>query len=169
MLNFSLRRNIDIVRIRRAIPSDVPQISSLEQQSVSAAHWTAQQYEALFSPDAPVRAIFVAADDSNDASLDGFLIARCLRDEWEIENVVVAGALRRQGIGRSLIQELTAPAGSAGVRSIILEVRESNQAAVRLYESIGFREEGRRKDYYRNPAEDALLYRLTLHMCDKIP
>ena len=123
----------------------------------------------MFSPGAPERLILVAANDANEATLHGFLIARCLPDEWEIEDVVVDGNRRRQGIARSLIEELTRAAGSAGVLSVILEVRESNLPAVRLYESIGFKEEGRRKHYYRSPAEDALLYRLTLHFCDKIP
>ena len=101
--------------------------------------------------------------------LHGFLVARCLPEEWEIENVVVDENRRRQGIARSLIEELTSAADSADVRSIILEVRESNLAALGLYENIGFKEEGRRKGYYQSPAEDALLYRLTLHFCDKIP
>jgi [ribosomal protein S18]-alanine N-acetyltransferase len=157
------------VRVRRAIPSDIPQICSLEQQSVSAAHWSIEQYEALFCSDAPERLILVAANDVDEAMLHGFLVARCLSDEWEIENVVVDGNRRRQGIARSLIEELMGAAGSAGALSVILEVRESNLPAVRLYDSIGFKEDGRRKHYYRSPAEDALLYRLTLHFCDKIP
>lgn len=157
------------MRVRRAIPSDIPQIRSLEQQSASAAHCSIEQYEALFVSDAPERLILVAANDADDAMLHGFLIARCLSEEWEIENVVVDADRRRQGIARTLIGELTGAAGSAGALSVILEVRESNLPAVRLYENMGFKEDGRRRDYYQNPAEDALLYRLTLHFCDKIP
>ena len=127
------------------------------------------QYKELFSSEAPERIVLIAAEESDDATVLGFLIARCLPDEWEIENVVVDASRRRQGIARSLIQELKVAADLAGVSSIILEVRESNLAAVRLYESIGFTREGRRKEYYQSPVEDALLYRLTLRLCDKIP
>ena len=162
------RRNIDTVRLRRANPSDILQMRSLEEQATAAAHWTAAQYEALYSPDAPERIILAASDDLDGATLCGFLIARCLADEWEIENVVVGAEHRRQGLARCLIQALAEAARTAAAHAIILEVRESNVAAVRLYESIGFTEVGRRKDYYRNPSEDALLYRRTLHFCDKI-
>lgn len=140
----------------------------LEQQAAGAAHWTTDQYRDLFLREAPDRVVLFAEEESDNAAV-GFLIARCLPDEWEIENVVVAASRRREGIGRSLIQEVRATADFAGVFSIILEVRESNLAAVRLYESIGFTREGRRKEYYQTPAEDALLYRLTLRLCDKIP
>lgn len=141
----------------------------LEQRADGAAHWTTEQYNELFASEAPERVVLVGAEEADDEPILGFLIARCLPDEWEIENVVVHPGCRRQGIARSLIQELRAAADFAGISSIILEVRESNLPAVRLYESIGFSREGRRKDYYQSPAEDALLYRLTLRLCDKIP
>ena len=142
---------------------------SLERQATDAAHWTTNQYWEVFSGEAPGRVVLLAEEESGDVTVLGFLIARCLPDEWEIENVVVEGSRRRRGIARSLVRELVAAADLAGVGSIILEVRESNLAAVRLYESIGFTTEGRRKGYYQSPAEDALLYRLTLRLCDKIP
>lgn len=167
-LNSIHRRNSDTVRIRRANPSDILQMRNLEEQASSAAHWTAGQYEALYLPDAPVRIILAASDDLDALTVCGFLIARCLADEWEIENVVVGAEHRRQGLARSLIQALVEAARTAGAQAIILEVRESNVAAVRLYESIGFIGVGRRNDYYRNPSEDALLYRRSLHFCDKI-
>ena len=141
----------------------------LEQQTSGAAHWTTHQYKELFSSEGPERIVLIAVEESDDKTVLGFLIARGLPGEWEIENVVVDASRRRQGIARSLIQKLKLPADLAGVSSIILEVRESNLAAVRLYESIGFTREGRRKQYYQSPVEDALLYRLTLGLCDKIP
>jgi ribosomal-protein-alanine acetyltransferase len=162
------RRNTDSVRLRRAIPSDIPQMCSLERQAQFAAHWTSAQYDVLFESEAADRVTLVAADETNEAAVHGFLIARCLSEEWEIENVVVDADRRRQGIANSLVRLLAGTARSAGVGGIILEVRESNTPAVRLYESIGFTEDGRRKGYYRNPVEDALLYRLTLQLCDKI-
>jgi ribosomal-protein-alanine acetyltransferase len=131
----------------------------LEQQADTAAHWSAAQYDALFAADAQGRIALIAVEQSDDAPTQGFLVARCLPDEWEIENVIVEAECRQRGVGASLIRELLAKARAAGVASVILEVRESNGPALRLYESIGFKLEGRRKNYYQGPAEDALLYR----------
>jgi len=111
----------------------------------------------------------VAVDDGADEPIVGFLIARCLPEEWEIENVVVEENARQAGIGSSLVRCLEQEALAAGVWSIILEVRESNAPARRLYEKNGFTSEGRRKNYYESPDEDAILYRLPLRSCDKIP
>jgi [ribosomal protein S18]-alanine N-acetyltransferase len=162
-------RSADNVRIRAATPFDIEAMRDLELHDTLAAHWTAAQYEALLTPETPERIAFVATDGFDESLLCGFLVARYLPDELEIENLVVDAGRRRQGIARSLIHELMAAACSGGIVSIILEVRDSNLPAVRLYESIGFTREGRRTGYYLAPLEDALLYRLTLRLCDKIP
>jgi ribosomal-protein-alanine N-acetyltransferase len=148
--------------MRRATSADIPHMRELEQSSASAAHWSAAQYDALFAADAQARVALIAAEEPADAAMRGFLIARCLPGEWEIENLIVEERHRQRGVGSCLVQELLAEARTAGARSVILEVRESNCAALRLYENIGFKQEGRRKDYYQDPAEDALLYRIKI-------
>ncbi len=134
----------------------------LEQHSETAAHWNAAQYDALFAADAQTRIALIAGEPSTEPAIQGFLIARCLLDEWEIENIIVDKRLRRSGVGSSLVRELLAEASKAEVGSVILEVRESNLPALRLYESIGFKAEGLRKNYYQHPAEDAVLYSLSI-------
>jgi ribosomal-protein-alanine N-acetyltransferase len=62
------------------------------------------------------------------------------------------------GIGSALVQELAKRAQRESVSAILLEVRESNLPARRLYEKQGFREVGRRRNYYADPSEDAILY-----------
>ena len=62
------------------------------------------------------------------------------------------------GIGKQLMNTLLVQARQTNSDAILLEVRESNAAARRLYEELGFRETGRRKAYYTNPREDAVLY-----------
>ena len=141
----------------------------LERQAPAAAHWSAEQYEALFLPNMPLRTVLVATDDSSGHSVLGFLVSICLSDEWEIESVVVDEAVRRHGIGSSLMRELVSRAVAAGAEAVILEVRESNAAARQLYEKIGFIRECFRKDYYQGPLERAILYRLALRSYDKIP
>jgi ribosomal-protein-alanine N-acetyltransferase len=88
----------------------------------------------------------------------GFVIAREVAGEWELENIVVAPRLQGRGIGSALLGELCDRVRSAGGTKLLLEVRESNAAARRLYESQGFNVTGRRKNYYSNPEEDALLF-----------
>jgi len=139
--------------IRPATPADLPAVQMLEQQTDSAAHWSERDYAALFSPDAPKRLALVAEDVEQ---LCGFIIARCGVDEWEIENVVIAPSHRRKGIGSELVRRVVQQAGELPV---LLEVRQSNTPARQLYQQLGFREIGRRVDYYREPAEDALVLR----------
>jgi ribosomal-protein-alanine N-acetyltransferase len=146
--------------IRAAVPSDIPQMKELAEQSETAAHWSAREYEALFAPDAPKRIAIVAASPTRDVA--GFVIARCADDEWEIENIVVGPEFQRQGVGGALIRELLRNVRQVAARSVLLEVRESNSAARTLYAKAGFKEEGRRRRYYTQPDEDAVLLRLTL-------
>jgi ribosomal-protein-alanine acetyltransferase len=154
------------MEIRHATAADLPQIRRMEEQASTAAHWNAAQYDALFANDAPRRIALVARDD---LQLIGFLFARFLAGEWEIENIVVDERHKKRGIGTTLVRRLLSEAQAAGAASAILEVRESNAAARRLYEKIGFTSEGRRSSYYRDPIEDAILYRRSLQFCDKIP
>lgn len=137
----------------------------IERQAEFAPHWNAEQYEGMFSPDAPTRVVTVAAEDTRVA---GFLVALCPCDEWEIESVVVEPSMRRKGIGAALLQDAVARARRESATALVLEARESNTPARQLYEKIGFVQEAMRKDYYQGPLEHALLYRLTLQSCDKI-
>jgi len=154
------------MEIRYATAADLPQIRGMEEQASTAAHWNAAQYDALFAKRAPRRIALVAQDDLH---LIGFVIARSLAGEWEIENIVVDERHKKRGIGTTLVRRLLSEAQAAGATSAILEVRESNAPARRLYEKIGFTSEGRRSSYYRDPIEDAILYRRSLQFCDKIP
>ena len=130
---------------------------SLERQAPEAAHWSRSQYNAMFSTSGPRRQAIVLEADS----LRGFLVARADGKEWEIENIAVAGNARRRGTGGQLLGELMERARKEGTTAIFLEVRESNRAARALYQKWGFQEEGRRTTYYREPDEDAILYRFS--------
>ena len=149
--------------VRTATNRDVAEIFRLEQESATAAHWTELQYKNLFivDPAVPVRSILVAEQRHGTAIL-GFLVARQMSREWDLENIVVAEENRGQGIGTFLLAELVLRAQSTGSDTIFLEVRESNFAARALYAKFGFTETGRRRGYYSNPTEDAVLYSKTL-------
>ena len=143
--------------IRPARPDDVAAIHGLEQETETAAHWGEREYDALFAAETPPRIALVVTSEADAGQVIGFVIARCATAEWEIENVVVTRERRNQGIGMKIIRELLLKAQAAGATSVLLEVRESNLAARRLYEKVGFSTQGRRRNYYRDPEEDALL------------
>jgi [ribosomal protein S18]-alanine N-acetyltransferase len=88
----------------------------------------------------------------------GFVLGRLVADEAEVLNLAVREGYRRQGEGRALLEELLRQFANSGVSRVFLEVRESNREAISFYERMGFRQSGRREDYYREPQEAALVY-----------
>jgi len=141
------------VSIRDAALDDLPAILAIEQASPSAAHWTAGQYENRIKD-----GVVIVAE--RDARICGFLCARVAAGEWEMENVVVAAESRRNGIASALIRTLLTKWNESAGSAVLLEVRESNVAARALYEKCGLCQVGRRRCYFRDPNEDAILYSL---------
>ncbi len=143
--------------IRAATSTDLPAMMALEKHAATAAHWSVEQYQALFNPSSAGRVALIIQEERG---VQGFVIARAVGVEWEIENIAIAGPARRRGLGTRLLGELLDLARSRGAESVFLEVRESNLAARGLYEKWSFTESGRRRKYYKDPEEDAILYRL---------
>ena len=102
-----------------------------------------------------VTRVYVARDD--DGSLVAFCACWVIFDEVHINTMAVAAGRRRQGVASALLQFVLADASAAGARKATLEVRQSNQAAIRLYESLGFAVVATRPGYYTKPDEDALI------------
>ena len=100
-------------------------------------------------------ASFIVAQGENGEVL-GYAGLHVILDEGYIDNVAVRPEYRRQGIADQLL-DVFCRFGEAHLRFLTLEVRPSNTSAVALYEKHGFKEAGRRKDYYTDPTEDALL------------
>lgn len=146
------------MHVRPATPGDIPAMIGLVDGSATAAHWSREHYERLFGEPTPRRVALVVEDA---AALQGFLVAHAVAGEWEIENIAVAGAARRRGLGTRLLEEFLKMASGEGATAVFLEVRESNRAARFLYEKWSFRESGRRSGYYAQPQEDAIVYRLS--------
>ncbi|HEY2362117.1 MAG TPA: ribosomal protein S18-alanine N-acetyltransferase [Candidatus Angelobacter sp.] len=157
------------IRVRSARSSDQPRLVEIASHSVTAAQWNQAEYLKLFSLNEPEPQPQTEAGTETqpqsrtalvveqEAKVVGFIVARQVDDEWEIENIAVTGPARRRGLGSRLVGELLDLARSHGGKSVFLEVRESNRAARSLYEKWAFIEVGRRKTYYQNPAEDALV------------
>lgn len=151
------------VRVRPATPDDLPRLVEIASHSATAAQWNQAEYVKLFATDEPEAQSQVEPQSrttlvvEQSGSVVGFIVGRHVEDEWEIENIAVSGSARRCGLGSRLVGELLDLVRSRGGKSVFLEVRESNRAARSLYEKWAFLEVGRRKMYYQNPAEDALI------------
>ena len=91
--------------------------------------------------------------------LAGYIGSQTVMGESDMMNVAVHPDCRSQGIATSLIVGLVEELRKRGSRCLTLEVRASNENAIRVYRRLGFMEVGRRKNYYRNPKEDALILR----------
>ena len=89
----------------------------------------------------------------------GYIGSQTVIDETDMMNVAVHPDFRRKGIAEALVNALVEAMKSRGSRCLTLEVRASNEPAIMLYEKLGFSQIGRRKNYYRNPREDALILR----------
>ena len=92
----------------------------------------------------------------------GYAVLWCILDQGELANIAVQPDARREGLGGLLLDHLIEVARGRGVRSLFLEVRESNEGARRLYAHRSFEEIGIRRGYYQSPKEDARVLELKL-------
>ena len=138
---------IEIIRMNE---SHVAAVAELERQNFSEP-W----------PDIAVRgeltnklALWLVAVE--DGEVVGYVGSQTVLQEADMMNIAVAEHCRRRGIARMLVEELIR---RLDAYQLSLEVRASNSPAIALYESLGFRQVGLRKNYYRKPKEDALILR----------
>ena len=95
-------------------------------------------------------------------ALMGYIVLSTVLDEGNIDNVAVSPAYRRRGVADALVADAVARSRDMGLAFLMLEVRAGNEPAIALYRKHGFREVGRRKNYYEKPREDAILMTLVL-------
>ena len=149
------------MRIRSATNYDLEAIVSIQSRTLQAAQWTQADYANLAGD--PLGLILVAElDTMNPPTIAGFAAFHRIMDEAELRNMAVAPAHQRQGVGRELLAEGRRRLLEQGVSRIYLEVRTSNISAQGLYYSAGFGLCSRRRDYYNNPREDALVLSVEL-------
>lgn len=140
--------NIQLVPMDR---SHLAGVAELERMCFSAPWNEAMLEEELFNDTAS----FIVAEGEEGEVL-GYAGIHVILDEGYIDNVAVRPSCRRQGIADRLLGVLIR-FGEAHLSFLTLELRPSNTAAAALYQKNGFYESGRRRDYYNNPREDALL------------
>ena len=143
--------------IRPATPADIPILITLATQAETSAQWPYKQYERAILSSEPRRVALVLEEQSK---IQGFLIAQAIDSEWELENIVIASSMQRRGYGSELLNHFLDIIRREHAEAAFLEVRESNHAARGLYGKFAFEQIGRRANYYTNPGEDALTFRL---------
>ncbi len=162
------QRPVDSVRIRPARTDDLHRIVEVETECYTIP-WSPRAFRSLLDR-AHVRVLVaeVAADQGGDtADRDSEYGRRVVAhgvlwhidNEAELANLAVERRHRRRGIAARLLDQLLEDASKAGVESVFLEVRESNEAAIALYLGRGFRQVGVRRHYYERPREDARILR----------
>jgi len=165
--------------IRRAVEAELAQVVVLERETATAPHWGWKEYGPLLHSEAGSlrRCLYVAAEGR---TVQGFAVGKAVGEghdvEAELESVVVRPEMRRQGLGSALCRTVIEWARREGAVSIGLEVRAGSAGALRLYGGLGLVAVGRRRGYYHDPEEDAVVMRCALssgigmvHACAEEP
>jgi [ribosomal protein S18]-alanine N-acetyltransferase len=146
------------VRLREMVAEDLPAVVAIEKESYTVP-WSEATFRGLLRR----RDAELIVAESHGIVI-AYAIFWCVIDQSELGNVAVTAKWRGRGIGERLVAEVLRRAGQRGVREVYLEVRPSNEVARRLYERFGFSQVGRRRNYYQEPVEDALVMRRPLRL-----
>ena len=138
-----------MIQIREMQVKDADAVAAIEQHIFSQL-WSRQGFLDAVNL---ANTVFLVAEENN--RIVGYIGMYVAMDEGEITNVAVAPVERCHGIGGMLIAELLKIAENKGIARIVLEVRVSNDSAIRLYERNGFVQCGVRRGFYEFPKEDA--------------
>jgi ribosomal-protein-alanine N-acetyltransferase len=140
------------VEIRPVTPRHIEQMVAIEKLSFSDP-WSRE----MFRSELEVGGGTYARGAERDGRLLGYLLAVVVADEAHLGNLAVHPAARRSGIGQMLLDDLLREGRRLGVTRITLEVRETNEIARNFYRENDFIDVAIRKNYYRNPIEDAIV------------
>ncbi len=145
------------ITIRQAKLYDVPAIARIERESFDEP-WSAAEITKDVTAGG---GLYVAAAMRGD-ELAGYAEIRIIAGEAQVYNIAVAPEFRSEGIGEALLRHMIEKAEETGCSVVNLEVMDGNEAAMELYNKLGFREVGRRRGYYAKGSRDAVLMDLAL-------
>ena len=135
----------------------VASVAAIEKECFGPAAWSENSVASELTN--PLALWLVAIEDGRVA---GYIGSQTVCDESDMMNVAVTAYFRRRGLGEKLVLSLVDALKTINSHSLTLEVRSTNVPAIGLYEKLGFVQTGLRKNYYRNPREDALIMRKEL-------
>ena len=139
------------LEIREMKKTDLPEVARIEKENFSIP-WSEHGFADSMEQE---NTCFLSA--CKNGSIVGYCGYLQVLDEADITNVSVDAASRRDGIGESMLQELMRRGAQKGIKAFTLEVRESNLAAISLYQKLGFASAGIRKNFYDAPKENAVI------------
>jgi ribosomal-protein-alanine N-acetyltransferase len=142
-----------VIQLRRLTPKDLEAIERIERRSYPTP-WSRSMFASELSKPS---SISLGAFEAETGELVGYLVISRYVDAWHVMNIAVAPERRRQGIAVALFERLFELTAADGRRGYTLEVRISNEAAIKLYERLGFQSRGVRRGYYTDNREDALI------------
>jgi ribosomal-protein-alanine N-acetyltransferase len=163
---------MDEITVRPAVVEDAADVLEIERGCAEVPHWNEGVWAQIFGRNSaqdrklgvqpglygPERLCLVA-EHKNEVV--GFLVLSLVTNMAggfaEIESVAVMEYARRHGVGRTLCEQASLSASLRGAESMQLEVRSANAAALSMYGALGFVEQGRRRGYYSDPPDDAVL------------
>src|SRR5690242_20136823 len=145
------------VLLRAASSDDVGEMVKIDEASFSDP-WSAASFAGYLSESNVGRALVTVAESA--ARVIGYSVILFALPDADLANIAVAPAARGKGTGRLLLERTLMAAKAVGTRTVFLEVRASNEAAIRMYAAAGFTPFSRRRRYYRDPVEDAVVMRL---------
>ena len=150
--------------MRAMTQDDVGTVLAIEQ-AVQRFPWTRGNFSDALA------ANYACSVHEEGGEIRGYAIVMPVADEAELLNIGVAADQQRKGLGRAMLSEMLEYARSRNMRSVFLEVRSSNTAAIALYRSMSFSEIGVRRGYYRNAngSEDAIMMARELAQCPSPP
>jgi ribosomal-protein-alanine N-acetyltransferase len=143
---------VSAVELRRLRMRDLDRVEAIERESYPTP-WSRSMFAGELTK---TSSICLGAFEPED-DLIGYMIISRYVDAWHVMNIAVALAHRRRGIATALLERLFDLTAGDGRRGYTLEVRVSNENAIRLYESLGFKARGLRRGYYTDNREDAII------------
>ena len=141
------------IELRRLEMRDLDRIEEIERESYPTP-WSRSMFAGEL---AKPSSVCLGAFDAQRDVLIGYLIISRYVDAWHVMNVAVEPSQRRRGIAQNLLERLFELTANDSRRGYTLEVRVSNENAIRLYERLGFEARGLRRGYYTDNREDALI------------
>ena len=143
-----------MMEIVKMCETHVASVAAIEKECFGVDAWSERSVGSELTN--PLSLWLVAVEDGRVA---GYVGSQTVCNETDMMNVAVTADFRRRGIGEQLVLALVEALKAIDSHSLTLEVRASNAPAIGLYEKLGFLQTGLRKNYYRNPKEDALILR----------
>jgi ribosomal-protein-alanine N-acetyltransferase len=147
---------MNAISLRDMRPADVADVAAIERSSFTTPWSENSIYSEIYGRYSITRVAEL------DGVIAGYVMAKLILDEGHLLDLAVHPKYRMRGIGRMLMEDVTRGLSFNGCKAFFLEVRASNAAALKLYADLGFNVVGTRKNYYKNPVEDAFIMMQTL-------